>query len=169
MAFFRELIDILAPAYATAEDPDVEDQVDDTAIDSGSEPQAKIAEDNKADNAAKRANAGLDEQNAEGGDEDEEKEEEEEGDDEEEDEDEDDEDEEEEEDQLEVLKKQCQETPKCKPYLHHLHECIERVTKEQEEDGYDEKDYKEDCVEEFFHLEHCINDCAAPQLFYKLK
>ncbi|ANZ73203.1 BA75_01320T0 [Komagataella pastoris] len=165
MAFFRELIDVLAPAYATAEDPDVEDKVDDTAIDSGSEPQAKVAEDDKADNAAKRANAGLDEQNEEGGDEDEKEEE----DDEEEEEDEDDEDEEEEEDQLEVLKKQCQDTPKCKPYLHHLHECIERVTKEQEEDGYDEKEYKEDCVEEFFHLEHCINDCAAPQLFYKLK
>lgn len=90
-------------------------------------------------------------------------------DDEEEDEDEDDEDEEESEDQLDALKKQCSELPSIKPLVHHYHECIERVTKEQQEPDYESKHYKEDCVEEFFHLEHAINDCAAPKLFSKLK
>ncbi|ODV93065.1 hypothetical protein PACTADRAFT_5391 [Pachysolen tannophilus NRRL Y-2460] len=89
----------------------------------------------------------------------------------EEDEDEDDEDEDEEEaaDPLDKLKKECSESTKCTPYLHHFHECTERVTKEQEEPGYAEKEHKEDCVEEFFHLQHCANDCVAPKLFYKLK
>lgn len=86
-----------------------------------------------------------------------------------EDEDEDDEDEEESEDQFDALKKQCESLPSVKPVLHHYHECIERVTKEQQEPDYESKHYKEDCVEEFFHLEHALNDCAAPKLFSKLK
>ncbi|GME89985.1 hypothetical protein B5S28_g3733 [[Candida] boidinii] len=88
---------------------------------------------------------------------------------EEEDEDEEDEDEEESADQLEALHKECAETAACAKYVHHYHECVERVTKEMEEPDYEEKHYKEDCVEEFFHLQHCLNDCAAPKLFYKLK
>lgn len=85
------------------------------------------------------------------------------------DEDEDDEDEEEGEDQFDALKKECAELPSIKPYVHHYEECVERVTKEQEEPGYEDKHYKEDCVEEFFHLQHALNDCAAPKLFFKLK
>lgn len=91
---------------------------------------------------------------------------------EEEDEDDDDEDEDEEEegeDQFDALKKECAQLPSLKPYIHHYEECVERVTKEQEEEGYEEKEYKEDCVEEFFHLQHALNDCAAPKLFSKLK
>ncbi|ODV58831.1 cytochrome b-c1 complex subunit 6 family protein [Ascoidea rubescens DSM 1968] len=88
---------------------------------------------------------------------------------EEEEEDEDDEDEEEAQDQFDTLRSKCSETASCKPLLHHYHECVERVTKEMEEEDYDQKDYKEDCIEEFFHLHHCLNDCAAPRLFYKLK
>lgn len=92
-------------------------------------------------------------------------------DDEDEDEDEDDEDEDEEEtvDPLETLREECTNTETCKPHLHHFEECIERVTKEQEEEDYEHKPYKEDCVEEFFHLQHCVNDCVAPRLFNKLK
>ena len=91
--------------------------------------------------------------------------------DEDEDEDEDDEDEDEEEtvDPLETLREECTNTETCKPHLHHFEECIERVTKEQEEEDYEHKPYKEDCVEEFFHLQHCVNDCVAPRLFNKLK
>lgn len=81
----------------------------------------------------------------------------------------DDEDEEESEDQFDALKKECAELPSIKPLVHHYHECVERVTKEQEEPDYEEKDYKEDCVEEFFHLQHALTDCAAPKLFTKLK
>ncbi|ODV81043.1 Non-heme 11 kDa protein of cytochrome bc1 complex [Suhomyces tanzawaensis NRRL Y-17324] len=95
----------------------------------------------------------------------------EEGDDDEDEDDEDDEDEDEEEvaDPLDTLREECQDTPACKPFNHHFHECVERVTKEQEEEDYEHKAYKEDCVEEFFHLHHCINDCVAPRLFNKLK
>ncbi|CAX42914.1 subunit of the ubiquinol-cytochrome c reductase complex, putative [Candida dubliniensis CD36] len=92
-------------------------------------------------------------------------------DDEDEDEDEDDEDEDEEEtvDPLDALREECTKTAACKPFDHHFHECIERVTKEQEEPDYEHKHYKEDCIEEFFHLQHCVNDCVAPRLFNRLK
>ncbi|GMM27636.1 ubiquinol--cytochrome-c reductase subunit 6 [Martiniozyma asiatica (nom. inval.)] len=88
---------------------------------------------------------------------------------EEEDEDEDEDEEEEAQDQFDILKKECESLPSVKPYLHHYEECIERVTKEQEEPDYEEKLYKEDCVEEFFHLQHALLECAAPKLFTKLK
>lgn len=94
---------------------------------------------------------------------------EEENEDEDEDEDEDDDDEEEEKDPLDVMREECEKSAPCHEPLHHFHECVERVTKEMEEEDYAHKHYKEDCVEEFFHLQHCINDCVAPKLFYKLK
>lgn len=94
------------------------------------------------------------------------------GDDEDEDDDEDDEDDEDEEELVDPqvkLNEECAKTIACKPFEHHFHECIERVTKEMEEPDYAHKHYKEDCVEEFFHLQHCVNDCVAPKLFNKLK
>lgn len=90
-------------------------------------------------------------------------------DDEDEDDEDEDEDEEENEDPLDKMREECVKTAACKPFDHHFHECIERVTKEQEEPDYEHKHYKEDCVEEFFHLQHCVNDCVAPRLFNKLK
>ncbi|KAI5953500.1 QCR6 [Candida jiufengensis] len=84
-------------------------------------------------------------------------------------EDDEDEDEAELEDPLDKLREECVKTSTCKPFDHHFHECVERVTKEMQEPGYEHKHYKEDCVEEFFHLEHCVNDCVAPRLFSKLK
>ncbi|GAV28275.1 hypothetical protein PMKS-001745 [Pichia membranifaciens] len=92
----------------------------------------------------------------------------EEDDDDEDDDDEDDDDDEEAEDQYDALKGECAELPSVKPLVHHYEECVERVTKEQEEPGYEEKHYKEDCVEEFFHLQHALTACAAPKLFSKL-
>lgn len=83
--------------------------------------------------------------------------------------DEDDEDEEEATDPFDDLREECAKAPSCVPYVHHFDHCVERVQKEQEDPDYAHKAYKEDCVEEFFHLQHCINDCAAPRLFYKLK
>lgn len=80
-----------------------------------------------------------------------------------------DEDDEEEKDPMDVMREECANTSACKPFGHHFHECVERVTKEMEEEDYASKEHKEDCVEEFFHLQHCINDCVAPNLFYKLK
>lgn len=72
-------------------------------------------------------------------------------------------------DPLDGLREECGKAPACAHAAHHFQECVERVTKEMEEPDYHEKAYKEDCIEEFFHLEHCINDCVAPKLFYKLK
>lgn len=45
----------------------------------------------------------------------------------------------------------CAETPKCAPLKHHFDECSARV----------ENGSKEDCVEEFFHLSHCVNNCVS--------
>lgn len=57
----------------------------------------------------------------------------------------------------------------CHSFKHHFDECVERVTAAQEQPGYDDLDYKEDCVEEFFHLQHCVNDHTAGPLFKLLK
>jgi ubiquinol-cytochrome c reductase subunit 6 len=38
-----------------------------------------------------------------------------------------------------------------------------------EQEDYEQKEYKEDCVEEFFHVKHCIDAHVAPVLFSKLK
>ncbi|CCK72740.1 ubiquinol--cytochrome-c reductase subunit 6 KNAG_0L01200 [Huiozyma naganishii CBS 8797] len=90
--------------------------------------------------------------------------------DEEEDEDEDDEDEEEEAgDQLDKIRAQCAETPEGEELKHHYLECAERVEKAKGEPGYEDLDYKEDCIEEFFHLQHYLDSCASPRLFSNLK
>ncbi|CAN3376820.1 hypothetical protein DIURU_001601 [Diutina rugosa] len=108
------------------------------------------------------ADAGADEDKSEV---EEEAEEEEDAEDEEEDEDE----EEELEDPQEVLREECKNLPECQPFNHHLEECIERVTKAQEHPDYHKQEHHEDCVEEFFHQQHFINECMAPKLFHKLK
>jgi len=41
----------------------------------------------------------------------------------------------------------CANSAQCAPYKHHYDECVERVTR-QEEEGDDFKGVKEDCVEE---------------------
>ncbi|QLQ80528.1 hypothetical protein HG537_0D05290 [Torulaspora globosa] len=96
-------------------------------------------------------------------------EENEEEDDEEDDEDEDEDEEEEAADQLDELREECKQTPEGKEAVHHYMECAERVQKQQQQPGYDDLEYKEDCVEEFFHLQHYLDGCAAPRLFNKLK
>ncbi|KAK0514141.1 hypothetical protein JMJ35_003863 [Cladonia borealis] len=83
------------------------------------------------------------------------------------------EEEEEEEEEEEVedpkpkLEEECARSAQCLPYKHHFDECAERVTKQHE--NPDHKGPKEDCVEEFFHLQHCATQCAAPKLFRMLK
>ncbi|KAF2137629.1 uncharacterized protein K452DRAFT_291448 [Aplosporella prunicola CBS 121167] len=82
------------------------------------------------------------------------------------DEEEEDEDEDEPQDIQPKLEEECAESKQCAPAKHHYDECVERVTKKQEEnDGKSD----EDCVEEFFHLAHCATQCAAPKLFAQLK
>ncbi|AMD20662.1 HDL082Wp [Eremothecium sinecaudum] len=72
-------------------------------------------------------------------------------------------------DQLDALRAECKETAEAKPLVHHYMECVERVHAAQEQPGYEDLDYKEDCVEEFFHLQHYLDQCAAPRLFDRLK
>ena len=86
-----------------------------------------------------------------------------------EDEDEDEEEEQEEKDPMEELKEKCKDTQKGKEYSRHYMECVERVQKEKQLPNYADLEYKEDCVEEFFHLQHYLDDCIAPRLFSKLK
>lgn len=81
----------------------------------------------------------------------------------------DDEEEEECSDQLEKLKEECKNTESAKPLIHHYMECVKRVEEAQEQPNYEDLSYKEDCVEEFFHLQHYLDGCAAPKLFSKLK
>ncbi|CEO60223.1 Putative Ubiquinol-cytochrome c reductase complex 17 kd protein (AFU_orthologue; AFUA_4G11390) [Penicillium brasilianum] len=65
------------------------------------------------------------------------------------------------------LEEECANSAQCAPYKHHFEECVERVTRQQEDEDY--KGPKEDCVEEFFHLTHCATSCAAPKLWRELK
>ncbi|RUS18011.1 ubiquinol-cytochrome C reductase hinge protein-domain-containing protein [Endogone sp. FLAS-F59071] len=54
---------------------------------------------------------------------------------------------------------ECQGSKECAPLKHHLDECTARV----------ESGSHENCIEEFFHLMHCADKCAAPKLFSNLK
>ncbi|CAI4060950.1 hypothetical protein N7582_001759 [Saccharomyces uvarum] len=86
--------------------------------------------------------------------------------------DDDDEDEEEEEavtDQLEDLREHFKNTEEGKVLVHHFEECAERVKVQQQQPGYEDLAHKEDCVEEFFHLQHYLDECTSPRLFDKLK
>ncbi|CAI4441574.1 ADM_collapsed_G0017590.mRNA.1.CDS.1 [Saccharomyces cerevisiae] len=86
--------------------------------------------------------------------------------------DDDDEDEEEEEevtDQLEDLREHFKNTEEGKALVHHYEECAERVKIQQQQPGYADLEHKEDCVEEFFHLQHYLDTATAPRLFDKLK
>ncbi|RHZ75170.1 hypothetical protein Glove_217g21 [Diversispora epigaea] len=60
----------------------------------------------------------------------------------------------------EAIDEACGDSTACKPFKHHLEQCTERV----EAGGT-----HENCVEELFHFLHCVNNCAAPKLFEKLK
>ncbi|SCU97725.1 LADA_0H07888g1_1 [Lachancea dasiensis] len=138
--FLEELKDAMVPTLARAEDEEAEE----------SQEQPAEQEEESGD--------------AEEGDEDEEEEEEDED-------DEDDEDDEEEgqADQIDALREECKQKEDTKPLLHHYTECVERVQKAQEDPNYADSEHKEDCVEEFFHLQHHIDSYVAPRLFDRLK
>ncbi|KAL1297341.1 hypothetical protein AAFC00_004887 [Neodothiora populina] len=63
------------------------------------------------------------------------------------------------------FEEECIASAECAPAKHHYDHCVERVEKQQEENGK----ASEDCVEEFFHLMHCATNCAAPKLFKALR
>ncbi|CAI4456419.1 CQI_4a_G0017440.mRNA.1.CDS.1 [Saccharomyces cerevisiae] len=126
-------------------------------------PVVAAAEDDDNEQHEEKAAEG-EEKEEENGDEDE---------DEDEDEDDDDDDDEEEEeevtDQLEDLREHFKNTEEGKALVHHYEECAERVKIQQQQPGYADLEHKEDCVEEFFHLQHYLDTATAPRLFDKLK
>ncbi|KAM0788178.1 hypothetical protein ACM66B_001339 [Microbotryomycetes sp. NB124-2] len=72
------------------------------------------------------------------------------------------EEEEEPEDTAPGIRAECEET-KCKTFKHHYEECAARIAAGKTQiEG-------ETCVEELFHLMHCVDDCAAPKVFATLK
>lgn len=81
------------------------------------------------------------------------------------DEEEEEEEEEEAEDQKPAIVEQCEQTKACAPLKHHFDECQERVLNQSDE----EAEHHENCVEEMFHLMHCVDQCMAPKLFAQLK
>ncbi|AJU35446.1 retrotransposon-like protein 1 [Saccharomyces cerevisiae] len=128
-------------------------------------PVVAAAEDDDNEQHEEKAAEG-EEKEEENGDEDE-------GEDEDEDEDDDDDEDEEEEeevtDQLEDLREHFKNTEEGKALVHHYEECAERVKIQQQQPGYADLEHKEDCVEEFFHLQHYLDTATAPRLFDKLK
>ncbi|KAJ7107799.1 ubiquinol-cytochrome C reductase hinge domain-containing protein [Mycena epipterygia] len=72
------------------------------------------------------------------------------------------EEEEEPEDAHPAIRAECEARPECAPMKHHFEKCQEKVQAGQGFKG-------EECVEELFHLMHCSEACAAPQVFDKLR
>ncbi|KAK9365771.1 hypothetical protein V1509DRAFT_632094 [Lipomyces kononenkoae] len=58
------------------------------------------------------------------------------------------EEEEEPEDIFPKIQERCANSSLCHDLKHHYDECVERVTKAQEEPGYEDLEHKEDCIEE---------------------
>ncbi|KIK04176.1 hypothetical protein K443DRAFT_431891 [Laccaria amethystina LaAM-08-1] len=67
-----------------------------------------------------------------------------------------------------VIREECKESSKCASLAKHFEHCQEKVHAGQ---GFKH----EDCVEELHfqlslvHMMHCVDDCAAPKLFSKLR
>ncbi|KAF9459522.1 ubiquinol-cytochrome C reductase hinge domain-containing protein [Collybia nuda] len=61
-----------------------------------------------------------------------------------------------------TIREECKESAKCAALTKHFEHCQEKVQAGQGFKG-------EDCVEELFHMMHCVDECAAPKLFAKLR
>ncbi|WWC91334.1 uncharacterized protein L201_006277 [Kwoniella dendrophila CBS 6074] len=70
------------------------------------------------------------------------------------------EEEEEPEDVAPAIREEC-EKGQCAEHVHHFAHCQEKVEAGNGFPG-------EDCVEEFFHVLHCVDACSAPKIFKKL-
>jgi len=60
-----------------------------------------------------------------------------------------------------VIREECK-AAKCAQLAQHFEHCQEKVSSGRGFKG-------EDCVEELFHMMHCVDDCTAPKLFTKLR
>jgi len=142
-----EYLNITEVAHADAPEKDDEDEGSDEKEEKDGGDDAEEKED---------GGDGDDEEKDEGGDDDAEEEEEE-------------EEEEEPVDPKPALEEECAKSSQCRGYKHHYDECVERVTAHENDPEAHKGHPKEDCVEEFFHLQHCATQCAAPKLFKQLK
>ncbi|KIV83138.1 hypothetical protein PV11_05191 [Exophiala sideris] len=150
--FFSDLLSSVSfvqevHAEAPAEDDDKEEGGDDESKDKEGDDDKEEGGDDEKDEGGDDNEGGDDE----GGDDEEEEEEE----------------EEEPVDPKPKIEEDCAKSSQCAGFKHHFDECVERVTAAHEDP--DHKGPKEDCVEEFFHLQHCATQCAAPKLWKALK
>lgn len=60
------------------------------------------------------------------------------------------------------IREECQNSAKCASLTQHFEHCQEKVNAGKGFKG-------EDCVEELFHMMHCVDHCAAPKVFSKLR
>ncbi|KTW28348.1 uncharacterized protein T551_02767 [Pneumocystis jirovecii RU7] len=72
------------------------------------------------------------------------------------------------EDSMPLIQEECLNTKKCALLKHHYDECQKRIISviEEAEGG---KIDNENCVEEMFHMMHCIGNCSANKIFSELK
>lgn len=143
-----EYLNITEVAHADA--PEKDD--DESKEEGGDDKEEKEGDDDKEGGDEEKEDGGDDEEKDEGGDEEEEEEEEEEP-----------------VDPKPALEEECAKSSQCRGYKHHYDECVERVTAHENDPEAHKGHHKEDCVEEFFHLQHCATSCAAPKLFKQLK
>jgi len=61
-----------------------------------------------------------------------------------------------------LIRKECGASAKCAALTKHFEHCQEKVHSGQGFKG-------EDCVEELFHMMHCVDKDAAPKLFAQLR
>ncbi|KAG7441276.1 uncharacterized protein BT62DRAFT_937309 [Guyanagaster necrorhizus] len=59
-----------------------------------------------------------------------------------------------------IIREECKESSKCSALAKHFEHCQEKVSKGEGSKG-------EECVEEL--MMHCVDECAAPKLFAKLR
>ncbi|EXJ54270.1 ubiquinol-cytochrome c reductase subunit 6 [Cladophialophora yegresii CBS 114405] len=165
--FFSDLLSSVSFVQDVQAEAPADDK-EDSEEEGGDDKEDKKEEGGEGDDGGDDGEGGGDGGDGGDGDEGEEGEEKEEGgDDDEEDEEEEEEEEEEPVDPKPRLEEECAKSAQCQGYKHHFDECVERVTQQQEDPEY--KGPKENCVEEFFHLQHCATQCAAPKLFKQLK
>ncbi|KAG9308688.1 Non-heme 11 kDa protein of cytochrome bc1 complex [Chiua virens] len=60
------------------------------------------------------------------------------------------------------IRDECKASTKCAPLTRHFEHCQEKISAGEGYKG-------EDCVEELCTMMHCVDACAGPKLFSKLK
>jgi len=152
MSFFSLLSSFIPTAAACDDQKDSPSDKDDAKSDEGQEPKKEDKEggDEDGDKKSEGDEEGGDEEKDEGGEKEEGGDEPAEA------------EEEEPEDIMPGIREDCAGTPKCAPYKREFEHCESKVHEGSARPH-------EHCVEELFHLMHCVDNCSAPKLFSKLR